>query len=130
MQRSATVIRGELVPRPSVTSLRRLVFLLFCTNFPFSFFFCYSKSKISFSLRRQTMPGKAFSQMFGDREICPDGRRLVSSFLPYARLNVNHVRESMIIDLVQQRTNLYTRTRTLMLHAFILSIFAFKHDTS
>jgi hypothetical protein len=46
-----------------------------------------------FSPKAADDAGKAFSQKFGDREICPDDRRLGASFSPYARLNVNHVRD-------------------------------------
>jgi hypothetical protein len=83
-------------------------------HLPFSFFFCYSKRKVSLSLTRQTMPGKAFGLMFGDREIYPDDRRLAASFSPYGRLNVNHVRDSIFNDIVQQ-INLCTGTRTPLL---------------
>jgi len=115
MKRSATVIIRELVTRSAVTSLRHLVFFLFCMHLPLSFFSCYSKRKVSLSPRCQTMPAKAFGAMFGNREICPDDRRLVASFSPYARLNVNHVLCSTFNDLVQQITILCTLTWTLVL---------------
>jgi hypothetical protein len=96
--------------------------LLYELELPFLFLLLLHQKQNFFFPKAAEDAEKSFGHKFGDQEICPDIR-------PYAQLNVNHVRDYLFTDLVQQ-INLYKRTRKLMLGPFILSIFAFKHDTS